>query len=133
MQSSAEEGVVPGGGIPYLRAAQAIQTLKLEGDEAVGARAVASALLAPLWAIASNAGHDPSMIVHEALERKGPEGFDAAQGKWGDLFDLGLLDAAKVSRVALQTAASVAGPLLTSSGIIVELKEKKQAVAGAVK
>ncbi len=133
VKDAAEEGVIPGGGIVYLRAAKAIQGLKLEGDEAVGARVVASALLAPLWAIASNAGHDPSAVVYEALEKEGPEGFDAATGRWGDLLEFGLLDAAKVARVALQTAASVAGPLLTSNSVVVELKDKKQAVAGAVK
>ncbi len=133
VKDAAEEGVIPGGGVAYLRAAKAVQGLKLEGDEAVGARVVASALLAPLWSIAANAGHDASMIVHEALEKSGAEGFDAASGAWGDLFALGILDATKVARAALQTAASVAAPLLTSNAVIVELKDQKKAVAGAVK
>jgi chaperonin GroEL len=133
VKAAAEEGIVPGGGIAYLRAARKVQELSLEGDEAIGARIVSSALLSPLWNIAANAGHDASAIVHEALEKSGAEGFDAGAGRWGDLFERGIVDPTKVARVALQTAASVSGPLLTSKTVIVELKEAKKAVAGAVK
>jgi chaperonin GroEL len=133
VQASAEEGIVPGGGIAYVRAAQAVQKEKWQEEESVGARIVAAALLSPLWSIAANAGHDASMVVHEALEKSGSEGMDAQSGVWGDLFQLGIVDAAKVVRVALQTSASVAGPLLTSNSVIVELKDQKKTVAGAVK
>jgi chaperonin GroEL len=133
VRAAAQEGVVPGGGTALLRAADAIGKLKLEGDEAAGARVVARALEAPTLNIALNAGHDPSVVVSEVREKGGSTGFDAATGEYVDLFDAGVLDAAKVTRCALQNAASVTALVLTSRTVIVELKEKKKAVAGAVK
>jgi chaperonin GroEL len=94
---------------------------------------VARALEAPTLNIALNAGHDPSVVVSEVREKGGSTGFDAATGEYVDLFDAGVLDAAKVTRCALQNAASVTALVLTSRTVIVELKEKKKAVAGAVK
>ena len=84
-------------------------------------------------AIAQNAGHDPSMIVAEAKEKSGNTGFNAATGEWVDLLDAGVLDAAKVTRSAIQSAASVMSLLLASKTVIVELKEKKKVVTGAVR
>jgi chaperonin GroEL len=133
VRAAAQEGVVPGGGLVFLRAAQAVEKLKLEGDEAAGAMGLARALRAPASQIAENAGHDSSWVVAESLEKSGPVGFDAAQGEFRDLFEAGILDAAKVSRCALQNAASVTSLLLTSRTVVVELKEKKKAVSGAVK
>ena len=83
--------------------------------------------------IASNAGYDPSMVVAETRERGGNIGLNAATGEWGDLLEAGVVDAAKVTRTALQNAASVTSLLLTSKAVIVELKENKKKVAGAVK
>jgi len=130
---AAQEGIVPGGGLTLLRAADAILKLKLEGDEAAGARVIAKALEAPMATIVSNAGFDPSEIVTEAREKSGATGFDATTGEWADLFKTGVVDAAKVTRCALQNAASVTSVLLTSKTIVVDLKEKKRVVAGAMK
>jgi chaperonin GroEL len=132
-RAAAQEGVVPGGGLASLRAADAIAKLKLEDDEALGAKAVAKALEAPMATIASNAGFDPSTVVAETRERGGNVGLNAGTGEWGDLFEAGVIDAAKVTRTALQNAASVTSLLLTSRTVIVELKENKKKVSGAVK
>jgi chaperonin GroEL len=133
VRAAAQEGVVPGGGTTLLRAAEAVEKLKLEGDEAAGARVVARALEAPAANIALNAGHDPSVVLAELREKSGSTGFDASSGEYVDLFQAGILDAAKVARCALQNAASLTSLALTSRTVIVELKEKKKAVAGAVK
>jgi chaperonin GroEL len=132
-RAAAQEGIVPGGGLTSLRAADAIAKLKLEDDEALGARAVAKALEAPMATIASNAGYDASTVVAETREKGGNVGLNAGTGEWGDLFEMGVIDAAKVTRTALQNAASVTSLLLTSKAVIVELKENKKKVAGAVK
>jgi chaperonin GroEL len=132
-RAAAQEGIVPGGGLASLRAADAINKLKLEDDEALGAKAVAKALEAPMATIASNAGFDPSTTVAETREKGGNVGLNAGTGEWGDLFEAGVIDAAKVTRTALQNAASVTSLLLTSRTVIVELKENKKKVSGAVK
>jgi chaperonin GroEL len=131
-RAAAEEGIVPGGGAALLRAVPAVEKLKLEGDEATGARVVIAALRAPLLSIARNAGHDPSVVAEETLEHPETHVFDAARGKFVDAFGEGLVDPTKVVRCALQNAASSASMILTSGTVIVELKEKKKAVAGAV-
>ncbi len=132
-RAAAEEGIVPGGGVAYLRAADAVLKLKLEGDEAAGARAVARALEAPVRNIAANGGHDPSEVLADVRERGGAHGFDPISGKYGDLFQMGIVDAAKVCRTAIRSAGSIASMLMTAQAVVVELKEKKKAVAGAVK
>jgi chaperonin GroEL len=132
-RGAAQEGIVPGGGLASLRAGDAAAKLKLEDDEALGARIIAKALEAPMGTIASNAGFDPSMVVAETREKGGNIGLNAATGEWGDLFEAGVVDAAKVTRTALQNAASVTSLLLTSKAVIVELKDNKKKVAGAVK
>ncbi len=133
VRAAAQEGVVPGGGLVLLRAAQEVAKLQAEGDEAAGIKVVTRALEAPMAQIAANAGHDPSWVIAEGRERTGAVGFDAAKGEFRNMFEAGILDAAKVSRCALQNAASVTSLLLTSRTVVVELKEKKKAVAGAVK
>jgi chaperonin GroEL len=133
VRGAAEEGIVAGGGVALLRAADAVRALKLEGDEKLGALAVAQALEVPMAAIARNAGFDPSVVVAEAREAGGTKGFDAGAGEAVDMLQAGIVDPAKVVRVALQNAASVASMLLTTRTIIVDLKEEKKAVAGAVK
>ena len=132
-RGAAQEGVVPGGGLACLRAADAVAKLKLDDDEALGARVIAKALEAPMATIASNAGFDPSMVVAETREKGGSIGLNAGTGEWVDLAQAGVIDAAKVTRSALQNAASVTSMLLTSKSIIVELKDNKKKVAGAVK
>ena len=107
--------------------------LGLAGDEAVGAGIVARALAAPLARIAANAGRDGAVVVAEVRETSGAHGFDAGDGTLKDLAKAGILDPAKVVRVALQNAGSVASLLLTSDAIVTELKDKKRKTAGAVK
>ncbi len=133
VKAAAQEGIVPGGGLASLRAADAILKLKLEGDEAAGARVIAKALEAPMATIVLNAGYDPSEILTEAREKSGSTGFDAVAGEWVDLFKAGVVDAAKVTRCAIQNAASVMSALLTSKTVVVDLKEGKKKVAGATK
>ncbi|MBI2933613.1 MAG: chaperonin GroEL, partial [Planctomycetes bacterium] len=133
VKAAAEEGIVPGGGVTLLRAVPAVQALRLAGDEGVGARVVERALATPLWNIAANAGADASMVVEEVRSKKGATGFDARTGEFADLMQAGVVDPAKVVRLALQNAASVASMLLTSATVVAELKEKKEAAGGAVK
>ena len=132
VRAAAEEGVVPGGGAALLRASSAIAKLKLEGDEATGARIIALALRAPVGNIARNAGFDASVVTQETLEEKDTRVFDAAKGEFVDALKSGLVDPAKVVRCALQNAASAASMLVTSGAVIVELKDQKKAVAGAI-
>ncbi len=132
-RAAAQEGIVPGGGLACLRAAMAIEKLKLDGDEAAGAHIIAKALESPMATIVKNAGYDASEIVTEARERGGNTGFDAAAGEWTDLVKAGVVDEDKVTRCALQNAASVTSALLSSKTVVVDIKEKKKPVAGTVK
>ncbi|HEY3227355.1 MAG TPA: chaperonin GroEL [Planctomycetota bacterium] len=132
VRAAAEEGIVPGGGAALLRAAAAVEKLKLEGDEATGAKVVVNALRAPVENIARNAGFDPSVTSADTLLRPATQVFDAVRGEFVDAFKTGLVDPTKVVRCALQNAASAASMLLTSGTVIVELKDKNKAVAGAV-
>ena len=139
-RAAAEEGVVPGGGVAFLRAIEAVENArsKAKGDERIGYDIVAEALRSPARQIADNAGDDGEVIVSQILENKNAAyGYNAATGEFGDMFKLGIIDPAKVSRTALQNAASVAGLALTTDVLVTELKEKKgskepAAVAGAV-
>ena len=139
-RAAAEEGVVPGGGVAFLRAIEAVENArsKAKGDERIGYDIVAEALRSPARQIADNAGDDGEVIVSQILENKNAAyGYNAANGEFGDMFKLGIIDPAKVSRTALQNAASVAGLALTTDVLVTELKEKKgskepAAVAGAV-
>jgi chaperonin GroEL len=132
-QAAAEEGVVAGGGIAYLRAAGAIQGLPLEGDEKTGATIVAKAMESLLFNISANAGMDGSMIVAEAKERPQEEGLDVISGRFVNMFEAGIIDPTKVVKSAVQNAASIASLLLSTKTLVTELKEKKKAVAGALK
>jgi chaperonin GroEL len=132
VRAAAEEGIVPGGGAALLRAAAAVDKLKLEGDEATGARIIGRALRAPVGNISRNAGFDSSVVIQETLEEGAGRVFDALKGEFVDAFKSGLIDPAKVVRCALQNAASAASMLLTSGAVIVDLKDQKKAVAGAI-
>ena len=134
-RAAAEEGIVPGGGVAFLRAIPAVKAAeaKAKGDEKVGFEIVLSALRAPTRQIVENAGEDGSVVVDAILEKDGAYGYNAATGEYGDMFKLGIVDPAKVTRSALQNAASVAGLLLTTDVLVTELKEEKEQVAGAVK
>jgi len=128
-KAAAEEGVVPGGGVVYLRAIKPVleAAKKVEGDEAIGYRIVAKALEYPARLIAENAGYDGGVVVEEILSRPRNVGFDAYKGEYVDMFEAGIIDPAKVVRVALQNAASVASVLLTTDVLCTEYKEEKHA------
>jgi chaperonin GroEL len=131
-KAAIEEGVVPGGGVALLRAQSSIldRAEKLEGDEATGARMVAKAVESPLKQIAENAGLEGGVVVERVRNLKKPaEGLNAATGDYEDLFEAGVIDAAKVTRSALQNAASIAGLFLTTEAVIVDKPEKEAAPA----
>jgi chaperonin GroEL len=110
-----------------------VNALKLEGDEAFGAKALARALEAPLRQLAENAGYDASVVVEEVKAGSGAFGYNFATGKTGDLMKEGVMDATLVSRSALENAVSVAAVLLTSRTMVTELKDKKSKIQGAVR
>ena len=129
-RAAVEEGIVPGGGVALIRAQKALDTLKLEGDEKIGAEIVRRAIEQPLRTLADNAGLEGALIVSECKRRKGNEGLNIATGEWTDLVKAGVVDPTKVTRSALQNAASISGLLLTTECIITEIPEKKAAPAG---
>ncbi|MCK4275835.1 MAG: chaperonin GroEL, partial [Phycisphaerae bacterium] len=124
-RAASEEGVVPGGGVVFLRAIAAVDKAidKARGEEKIGARIVAKALRAPTWQIVDNTGADGDVVVAELLEKlkkTGTTGYDAAKGKYIDMIAAGIIDPAKVSRTALQNAASMAALLLTTNLMVAE-------------
>jgi len=125
-RAAVEEGVVPGGGVAYLRALPALEKLEaeLEGDQRIGVRIVKRALEEPLRYIAANAGAEGSIVVQRVRELKTNEGYDAASDTYGDMLDKGIIDPTKVTRSALQNAASIAGLLMTTEALVTELPEK---------
>jgi chaperonin GroEL len=130
-RAAVEEGIVPGGGVALLRCIGAIDALKLEGDEQIGVDIVKRAIESPLRALTTNAGVEGSIVVQEVKRRKGNEGYNVATGEFEDLVKAGVVDPKKVTRTALQNAASIAGLLLTTECLITELPEKeKPAPAG---
>jgi chaperonin GroEL len=131
-KAAIEEGVVPGGGVALLRAQAAIlaRAEKLEGDEATGARIVARAVEEPLKQIAVNAGLEGGVVVEKVRNLKGAVGLNAATGEYTDLFKDGVIDAAKVTRSALQNAASIAALFLTTEAVIVDKPEAAPAGPG---
>jgi len=134
-RAATEEGVVPGGGVVFLRAIDAVSKVrsKARGDEKLGCDIIAKALEAPTRQIADNCGLDGAVIVAEVEERGGQQGFDARAGEYVDMFKTGIIDPAKVARIALENAASVAGLMLTTQVLVTDLKDEKQEIAGAVR
>ncbi|MES2469333.1 MAG: chaperonin GroEL [Verrucomicrobiota bacterium] len=129
-RAAVEEGIVPGGGTALIRAQKALDGLKLKGDEATGVDIVRRAIEAPLRTLASNAGVEGALIVEHVKNAKGNEGYNVATGKFEDLIVSGVVDPTKVTRSALQNAASISGLLLTTECLITELPEKKEAAGG---
>ena len=131
-RAAVEEGIVAGGGVALLRCLPAIEALKLsEADEQIGVDIVKRAIESPLRMLAANAGVEGSLIVQEVKKRKGNEGYNVATGEYTDLVKAGVVDPKKVTRSALQNAASIAGLLLTTECLVTELPEKeKPAPAG---
>ncbi|MSU46765.1 MAG: chaperonin GroEL [Lacunisphaera sp.] len=129
-RAAVEEGIVAGGGVALLRTIKAIEALKLEADEAFGAQIVRRAIEHPVRVLCANAGVDGGVVVKEILANKGNYGFNVATGEYEDLVKAGVVDPTKVTRTALQNAASIAGLLLTTECIITDLPEKKEAPGG---
>ena len=126
-RAAVEEGVVPGGGVAYLRSIQAVDKLQLEGERQVDAAIVKRALEEPTRQIALNAGVEGATVVQRLKAESGAMGYDAATGAYVDLMDAGIIDPTKMSRTALQNAASVAGLLLTTEALVTEIPEKPKA------
>ena len=124
-RAAVEEGIVPGGGTTLLKAVAAVNAATYSGDEKIGAQIIARALEAPLRTIAENAGQEGSVVVNQV--REGGLGYNAASNKYEDLLAAGVVDPAKVTRSALQNAASIAGLLLTTEALIAEKPEKASA------
>ncbi|MDX1511036.1 MAG: TCP-1/cpn60 chaperonin family protein, partial [Nitriliruptorales bacterium] len=126
-RAAVEEGIVAGGGTALLQAEAALDKLDLEGDEATGANIVRKALSAPLFWIASNAGLEGSVVVEKVRGLKEGEGLNALTGEYVDLVKAGIIDPAKVTRSALQNAASIAGLLLTTEALVADKPEPEPA------
>ncbi len=126
-KAAVEEGIVPGGGVALVRAMKAVDRLKLEGDQKVGAEIVRKALVEPLKQIAENAGYEGTLVVEEVKKLAKNKGFNALTGEYVDMFEAGIIDPTKVERVALQNAASIASLLLTTEALVTEIKEKEKA------
>jgi len=130
-RAAVEEGVVPGGGVALLRVRQALKNLKGENhDQEAGIKIVLRALEEPMRQIVANAGAEPSVVVNKVLEGKGNYGFNAQTDEYGDLVEMGVIDPTKVTRTALQNAASVAGLMLTTDAMVAELVEEKKGGGG---
>jgi chaperonin GroEL len=131
-RAAVEEGIVPGGGVVFIRAIPALDKLEneVEGDQRVGVRIIRRALEEPLRYIADNAGAEGSIVVQRVREMKAGEGYDANDGSYGDMLNKGIVDPTKVTRSALQNAASIAGLLMTTEALITELPEKEPKGAG---
>lgn len=133
-RAAVEEGIVAGGGTALLRCLPALEKLKVHGDEAAGVNIVRRALEEPMRQIAQNAGHEGAVVVGRVRESKDENfGFNAETGEFGDMVKAGVIDPAKVTRLALQNAASIAALMLTTEALVAEIKEdgQKAAAAGA--
>jgi chaperonin GroEL len=129
-RAAVEEGIVPGGGVAYLRTLPALDKMKLEGDEEVGVRIVKKALEEPIKMIANNAGVEGSIVVEKVKEKKGAYGFNAQTDKYEDMIAAGVIDPTKVTRFALQNAASVASLMLTTQCMIADKPKDEPAMPG---
>jgi chaperonin GroEL len=132
-RAAVQEGIVAGGGVAYIRAIEALKDVKEVGadneDQATGINIVRLALEAPLRTIAENAGQEASVIVNKVKEGKKDYGFNARENKFENFFEAGIIDPTKVSRLALENAASISGLLLTTEAVVSEIPEDKEAPA----
>ena len=128
-RAAVEEGIVPGGGVALIRASVALNDLALEGDEKIGADIIRRAVQEPLRTLAANGGFEGSVMVNAVLEGKGNDGYNIQNGEYCDLLKAGIIDPKKVTRSALQNAASISGLLLTTECLITEAPEEKKPAA----
>lgn len=131
-QAAVQEGIIAGGGVTGIRIKEKIQDARMKTEEKLGLKIVLKALEAPLRQIAANVGEDPGSVVAEVASREGNEGFNAMTGEYTDLFKAGVIDPAKVMRVALQSAASVAALNIGTSTVITDLADDKKPLTGAI-
>ena len=124
-RAAVEEGIVPGGGVAYLRCLSALDKMKLEGDKKIGVDIVKRSLEEPIRQIANNAGQEGSVVTEKVKNEKGAFGFDAAQDEYTDMIKAGIIDPTKVVRLALQNAASVASLMITTEAVVADKPEKK--------
>ncbi|MDH3289365.1 MAG: chaperonin GroEL, partial [Betaproteobacteria bacterium] len=129
-RAAVEEGIVPGGGVAYLRARANVKTKADNHDEDAGVKIVMRALEEPLRWIAANGGIEASVVINKVCEGKGNFGYNAQTEEYGDLVEMGVIDPTKVTRVALQNAASVAGLILTTDAMVAEAPKEEHAAAG---
>ena len=124
-RAAVEEGIVPGGGVALIRTLDKVAKMKLSDEQMVGANIVLRALEEPLRQIANNAGHEASIVVQKVKDSKGDSGFDAHSEKYVKMFEAGIIDPTKVTRIAVQNAASIAGLMLTTEALVAEIPEKE--------
>jgi chaperonin GroEL len=127
-RAAVQEGIVPGGGVAYIRAIEALKNVETENeDQATGVNIIRLALESPLRVIAANSGQEGSVVVNKVRDGKGDYGYNARDNKYENFFKAGIIDPTKVTRLALENAASIAGLLLTTEAVVSELPEKKEA------
>ena len=130
-RAAVEEGVVPGGGVALVRAIKAIESVKGDNHEQdVGIGIAKRAMEEPLRQIVQNAGDEPSVVVSKVRDGKDNYGYNAASGEYGDMIEMGILDPTKVTRYALQNAASVAGLMITTEAMIADAPKRRGATRG---
>jgi chaperonin GroEL len=125
-KAAVEEGIVPGGGVALLRASKVLASLQLGGDQQIGVKIVARAIEEPMRWIATNAGHEGSIVVQRVREMKDEEGFNALTDTYENLVQAGVIDPTKVVRSALQNASSIASLLLTTETLVCEIPEAQK-------
>jgi chaperonin GroEL len=132
-KAAVEEGIVPGGGVALIRAAKALESLKLEGDQRVGVELIRKAIEEPLRWIATNAGQEGSIVVARVKDARSREGLQRGTDKYENLVAAGVIDPTKVVRTALQNASSIASLLLTTEALVSEIpRRRRKRPAGAV-
>ena len=124
-RAAVEEGIIPGGGVALLRTLTKLNKLKTTDEQMIGVRIVIRSLEEPVRQIAANAGHEPSIVVQKIMDGKGDFGFDAHKEEYVNMIGAGVIDPTKVTRVAVENAASIAGLMLTTEAIIADIPEKE--------
>jgi chaperonin GroEL len=131
-RAAVEEGIVPGGGVTFINILSDLEKVKMEGDEVIGINIVKKALEEPLKTIAFNAGQEGSVVVEKVKTLKKGHGYDALKGEYTDMVKAGIVDPVKVTRSALQNAASIASMILTTETLVCEKPEKEKGHGGGM-